>query len=276
MTDADEPRESEQGPARDIHSPRPARWRLRWETFERGAQVLAAVGAVATVIGVVVTFTEREDDPIASTSATPPASTANRHASSTPSSRGPRDEGLSVGDCLDDRTRVVRCDAPHSREVISVREECNEITLVQYLGGTPRVDIVLPNAYELPPPQSACVVNVPDTNATRSVKDVLLSDDDDAWRICIDHRTDRTAIPCSDPHTGEWVLLAPPSDAAVDCTTAAETYMGAPPQNFAGKLTVLVTRSANGPKCAISVLGRSLLTGSVRRLGTSSLPVVPE
>lgn len=272
--------------ARSPRTPRRVR-HASWEgnpSWRFFLQVLAALGVTATVVGAAATVISvtGENDPSFDTSV------------SKEESRQPSDEGaaasdnaddpapsspVQIGDCLDERLDVLDCSAVHAYEIVAL-ETCDDTAFIRYLGGDPAVDIVRAKGERLtlPTGRTVCVARGPMTGveSVGSVAGVLGTADGDAWRACADARTGLTDVPCSQPHTAEYVLLPSQSMSGVTCDDVAETYLGAPLDRFDGRLVVETDQRTDGIRCSVSTLGADLLGASIRGIGVSALPLVQE
>jgi hypothetical protein len=186
---------------------------------------------------------------------------------------------ISIGSCLA-YGHAVSCDAPHQSEVYSVNSACNMKDLVGYLGGTPDTDVlrstIAPITVKLQG-QTVCIVSIPSGAQTSgSVKQVLDTPGGDVWRRCLDNRYGRE-VPCSDPHTDEFVFsgLLSPSE-SLDCTDRASRYLMATVAGLSTQLTVRDARQGTTLQCLVEVLGENVLNSSVRRIGTNALPITPD
>jgi hypothetical protein len=250
----------------------PADSKSRWKV---AGEVIAALGGLAAVAALPLMIWPPNDD-----AGTVPSSPSGALTTAPPSVEGPRTGDTSatplfeVGDCFDaSLSSESRCDVEHAFEVFALGD-CSNASLISYLGGSPTVDIVraTPKGVDLAS-GSACVVAPPDGAASNSpAAGVLQEASDDAWRSCIDDRTDQQDVSCAALHTGEWVSTNPTTDDAVNCEELATRYLDAPPSRFTGRLQVGSSRGPAGPRCFVTVLGGDLLNGSLRNIGVSSLP----
>jgi hypothetical protein len=171
----------------------------------------------------------------------------------------------------------VPCDATHAAETFRATPACDEATLLAFLGGVPGRDVLLStvdsHAEQLPgtPTASICIVEVPAEVSSRSNQDVLLPRRWDAWRSCADMLGRET--PCSAPHKGETVYdgAATSAQADVDCLQRADDYLGGPYSRWSVELQL----RQSGERCVLETRGNNSLTGSLRRLGSRSLPLSP-
>lgn len=179
---------------------------------------------------------------------------------------------LAVGDCLDAAMQLSHCDAPHQAEVIDVGGACDHDILLTYLGGVPGDDVILSDVQpevEATDTGDVCVVRPPAGGDSRAAQDALLGPDHGAWRRCTDVLG--RELPCTQPHHDEVVVDSVPPGEAIDCASRATKYLGAPYPRHADDLRV----EQRGDECVLAARGDNVLTASVRRLGTSALPLEP-
>ena len=179
-----------------------------------------------------------------------------------------------------DRLPVDSCEVAHRYEVIDAAENCSAEVLIRYLGGDPTIEVLRATSEEVVIGNSnvqVCAVDGPTVDlSVRTVKNVLTTSGADGWRLCLDSRTNLDEISCAEPHTGEYVKPRLVSGAdAVDCVALAEGYMNAPYKRVGELLRVRTVRTASGPDCLVEVLGRNVLTASLRDLGVSAIPREP-
>jgi hypothetical protein len=197
-------------------------------------------------------------------------------SSSLPMSEPSEEPVLSItGRCFSG-PREVPCDTGHEFQVYS-EVPCTRESMVSFLGGAPSIEVLAPSVgpvqVELAA-QPVCAVSPPaDTSRAQSADGILQTSAGESWRRCIDDRTE-AEVPCSGPHTGEVVYEGiPPTGEDLDCVTRAERYLEAPLQRFSFQLSVETIEIDGHPGCIVVVLGANLLTGSIRSVGTSTLPI---
>ena len=249
--------------------------------FKSAGLIVGIAAGVVSLLGGVLAIVWH----YSSTGNTSPASesTGGVLASRTLGSRsGSEVSPVSIGACLSGSGIAVPCDAVHRFEVASeAGSPCMNSALISYLGGDPALDVILVNAetHVVSPNASACVLSSVDNHdRTGSVKDVLTTPDGDQWRRCIDDRLQRKDVPCSVPHTGEYVGFSAGSAPNVAaCEIAAEKYMATTMPQVSGQLDISALRTVNVnddlPRCLISVRGDNVLTSSLRRIGANALPL---
>lgn len=233
------------------------------------------IGGVATLIGVI------HSNQGGGSPSRPPTSAGVAQTplvSSGATSGAPRGvpAHFSIGTCLNGGHQSVSCDATHQSEIYAVSGPCDAKSLVQYMGGQYETDVLLslvsPTTLNLD--RAYCVVSTSGTQAASStVRDALDSSRGDAWRRCLDNRFSRETA-CSDPHTDEFVfsgVLQPTEH--LDCAARSTRYLGSALTAFGGQLTVRNAVQGNVQQCLVEVLGDNLLTRSVRRIGTATLPI---
>lgn len=272
MSEVPERGEVESTPSEQVPPSSAKRRRLAWKPISEG---LAAVAGLAGILALIFQIWPVHDEGQQGTTAvTTSASPAPEPGQETPTT-DTGTESVAPGDCLDaslgSRTR---CDAPHGYEVFA-SDGCDIATLIAHLGGDPAIDVIraLPERRQLTSGHPVCVVSPPEgAPGDIPAQGVLQGPLGDAWRSCIDDRTRRQDISCAEQHTGEWVSYEPALDGSVVCEEIAARYMNAPLSRFTGRLQIGTARETDGPRCFVTVLGGDLLHGSVRNIGTSSLP----
>ena len=208
----------------------------------------------------------------------PPASTSPSSASSNSESSPPTAGASAIatqgaapeGSCLDADNEATPCDAPHVSEVFDATGDCSVTSLLRYLGGKPDGDVLL-SSLEIASTDdhgaSLCTVSSPIGSLVGNNEDVLLSTAGDAWRRCLDELM--REIPCANEHKSEVIYDGISGGEAVDCARRADEYLDTPFAHRARDLELL----QNDRTCVISARGDNILTGSLRRLGTSALPL---
>jgi hypothetical protein len=188
-----------------------------------------------------------------------------------------------IGACLDSRRAAVPCTSAHRYEVVAApAPTCAAADAIQYLGGHPARDMLLaaPVTLSLPGQGTVCAIAGPNDETTYATARGALGGEGSArWRRCLDERVADDAVPCSRPHTGEFIgangVVAP--DAA-QCRAAAEVYMGLTLDRVSDRLAVAVVKTQRvndgRPRCFIRVLGNDLLTDTLRAIGARALPIV--
>lgn len=175
--------------------------------------------------------------------------------------------------CWSANRASIDCREPHRFERIPAEPSCELAAVVRFLGGT-AVDVVTAKAVAAP--GGACALqSVGDVSDT--ARDVLLTSSNASWRRCYDRRT-ATTVNCAQVHSGEYFATGSLRRATLaECLAAAETYLDQLPANVADDLVVNVLPVPSGTKdparCTIDARGNHLLTGTVRSLGSSPVPV---
>ena len=103
-----------------------------------------------------------------------------------------------------------------------------------------------------------------------SAMGALHEENHSAWRVCVDARVG-AEVPCTEPHTGEDVPLGDSAEGG-DCARAIQDYMSARLADLDGRLRVVSVHTDQGLRCRVEVTGADLLTGSLRNIGTRSIP----
>jgi hypothetical protein len=258
-------------------SPGPSSGSWRWLRKINEHPVIVSITALVPVLGLLVAIAAYRND-------VDIASRADDASGSSLSPRGPADTApetsatrveppaLSAGQCFDGSMQLGSCDLAHALEIVSLGGGCDIDDLLAYLGGVDGQDVLLssvvPELVPLPA-GDACTVRPPGSSNTHSARDALLGPEDDAWRRCED--VIGREVPCSEAHLAEVVLDGVPPGGSLDCSATAATYLDAPFARHSDDLS-LVQR---GEQCLVSARGNNELTGSVRRLGSRALPLVP-
>jgi serine/threonine protein kinase len=204
---------------------------------------------------------------------TPVSGTSSLSTSSTSSAAA----ALSPGTCVLASLAPASCDAQHAYEIYATGSQCTFDALLNYLGGVPGTDTLLPQIQGRAVSVGAtsyCVLQGPAAQGSGSARDVLDSSAGDAWRRCVDALRQAT-VACNAEHTAEYVYSASTATASVNCTDKASAYMNHAFADFASDLSVQKATSGTSIACVVSVRGGDVLTGSVRRLGTGALPLQP-
>jgi hypothetical protein len=266
----------QRGPLNDERPPPEPPW---WAT--RPAKwFYVAVGVATIVSGVTGLFGSpfTEDTPTGAVQPTQASVT-----SSVPlSTRGsPVSAAVQTGDCLDPSNRSVPCDAAHRYEVVAVpTAACSSGDAIQYLGGHVARDVLLvpPAVISLPDRRRACVIEDPGKGFySGTAKGVLRTAASARWRRCADELVDDTTVPCSAPHTAEFVGIDGLTADGAACKRAAEAYMGVGIDEVSDRLAVAVVPTRNvadgNPRCLVRVLGNAILTSTLRDVRAGTLPI---
>ncbi len=174
-----------------------------------------------------------------------------------------------VGACLDASSAIVACDGEHAAEAFSQSSECTHDALLEYLGGTPGLDVLRSNLEHeslVLNGEPLCIVRVP-PDSLHSNRDVLLSRAGDVWRRCHDQLSREVA--CSEPHVSETIFEQRTSREVLACADRANAYLGTTFDRHADDLELL----RDGKRCYLKARGENLLLESLRRLGSGALPV---
>ncbi|TYP87224.1 hypothetical protein BD833_107164 [Blastococcus xanthinilyticus] len=228
-----------------------------------GVVVFAA--AVATVL----TYVGNSDEASGGTGSPAPSSILSPPPAEAHASEPVHDTAPAVGSCLDSGDAPAPCDGPHAAEVFATGD-CSETALLTYLGGQSGQDVLRElSTASLPTGDTVvCTVTAPEgALAGGSHRDVLLSDAGDAWRRCVDHV--EREVGCAQPHVAEVVFDRRDTADPLDCARRADDYLGTPFATKSADLRVLQDEQ----RCLLAVRGDNILTGSLRRLGSQSLPL---
>ncbi|MBM7806401.1 serine/threonine-protein kinase [Geodermatophilus bullaregiensis] len=275
LPDGTGPPRSREVPTRDPATPtgsRPGRRSRR-----RAAALVAAVTVV--VVGVLVAVltvrdTPPRDDPPAAQPSTTGTSTSVED--SAPTSGGPTSgsggptsgTAPAVGACLDDGGAVTSCAVAHAAEVVATGGDCDEAALLAYLGGVPGQDVLreVDLGARVVGDTPVCVVGVPAGSPAGSAQDALLDRAGDVWRLCYDQVG--REVSCAEPHEQEVVAEGAAGE-TLDCRARASAYLDRPFDQFATQLRL----PEDATRCVVEVRGDNVLTASLRRLGSTALPV---
>ena len=245
------------------------------------------VYAIVPLVGVLAGSSSLKTSatPTASASLSPPATprivvTESRpQGHVTSSSPATTFQRLAVGTCLDAKIRVTLCTETHRLEVVSLPgSQCTDEALVTFLGGTPMVDllVVAPKLMRLSGGGDYCVTGpAPGIELAVAWKGSLLAVGPmaDAWRRCTSDADNDDRVPCSEPHTGEYMGLRSGSS---DCVNAFDQYARTQYSQDSDFLSLerVQPSGTSVPACLAGILGHNLLTASLRNIRTSALPII--
>jgi hypothetical protein len=244
-----------------------------------GYKIVGILAALVVVGGVVVGLAHvhksRSGQPSHTISTGAPSASSRRSDISRSSDAVP-----TVGTCLDSASRSVSCDVSHQSEVYSTGPACQVSALLAYLGGIADVDVLSPS---IQPSSvrygqtSLCVVRIPAlVTIPMSARDVLVGEAGDVWRRCLISDFANREVPCSQPHTDEFVFSGQlKAGEPLDCGARATQYLGSEFSNHSDTLTVVSATQGQLSQCLVQVLGDNWLTRSVRRLGQAAVPISP-
>lgn len=242
--------------------------------------LLVLAGIFASIAGLIVSltgspFTSASDSAGRDSQAPSPSTSTPATSRSHPRTTPPGDE------CLTAELAGAPCTSLHRYEIVTGGASCTREDLVRHLGGHPAREVLLvaPKTLNLRG-RSVCVTVDPGGDTARPAAGVLASSDSARWRRCVDERVGLDNVPCSMPHTGEFVGAegnAAPDGAA--CRAAAETYMELALDRVSDRLAVAVIPARDvhdqAPRCLVRLLGEgSVLTDTLRRIGVNALPIV--
>ncbi|MGY1749264.1 hypothetical protein [Modestobacter sp. SYSU DS0511] len=249
------------------------RWLNAWSNNPFAKALMSATlfaAAVATVLTYVQASGEANGGGTASPTASSSSSVAPPAPSGTTTAEDPAPPPVPVvGSCVDTDGALAACDGPHAGEVFAT-DDCSEEALLAHLGGQPGRDVLreLPTASRSIGGTTVCTVAAPDGARTDgSHRDVLLRAEGDAWRRCQNQL--QREVGCAQPHVAEVVFERGNAADPLDCARRADDYLGTPFASKSADLQLLQDER----RCLIAVRGDNVLTGSLRRLGSSSLPL---
>jgi hypothetical protein len=186
---------------------------------------------------------------------------------------------LAVGSCLTGDGAPVSCNAEHALQVVSPPgESCAQEDLVHFLRGVPGIDLLItsPEVLENATASSPCIVALPEGVSHAVSWKGRLPDDPmaDSWRRCADRDSGDDRVPCSAPHSGEYIGLGPNES---DCVSAFQRYAQIRFEDLAGQLSLSRVQlfGESSQSCLVSVLGANKLSKSIRNLRTGTLPLIP-
>lgn len=177
-------------------------------------------------------------------------------------------------DCRLDNGSGVDCQLAHRYEVY--HGTCDDEGLVSWLGGRPDIDI--PRGAVRGLGDGQCLADL-----KASVKGMagngFARENDSLLRRCFDGRT-ASVVPCSEPHTGEYVAADVDGIATDgDCAKAARSYLDVAIAQRSDELRVRAIKSppqdGARARCMIEVIGSQRLDRTVRNLRNSQLHWVP-
>jgi hypothetical protein len=242
--------------------------------------LMPVAGAAASIWA--VTGGSRDPSP-AGRASDPPVSTAPPSVGDGDPNRRQRDDEAArrpvQGDCLADDGSLAPCTAVHRYELLGTPgEDCDADAALAHLGGRSDVDVLLvgPEQVALSGGGQACALGDPEGQAlTGPLADAFVRGTGARWRWCSDARSGRD-VPCSEPHTAEYVGTAAPAPDLLGCQAAAEDYLEARFARVADRLTVTVVPAQPGsqrPTCSVNARGTQVLTDTLRGIGAEALPL---
>lgn len=254
----------------------------RWATssiLTASALVFTVLAGLAAIVALGLQIADRASVTAPGPSAPAPAGSGVGPTAPIPSSDRPApspsvpvvSNAAPAAACLDDGYRIVDCREPHRLE--KFEGSCSTDGMLAYMSGRVGTDVVLATVR---PWSGACLLENP-VEVAETAADALAGGGDDAWRRCLDDVQGRL-VPCSEDHTGEYLATGRARKASLEeCQVAAEAYMRQTLAGVADQLTVRVVAEVdpdpNAPRCLIAVRGTQPLTGSVRDLGVSPVPI---
>ncbi|WP_133753983.1 hypothetical protein ACF3NT_05375 [Naumannella halotolerans] len=137
---------------------------------------------------------------------------------------------------------------------------CSIGSATEFLGGTAGIDVLVPEV-QVETIGETCVLTVPMEAVAGTAAGVLDTDQDAAWRACTNAHAGKLVVPCSEPHTGEFVGwdLSSGSTPLERCNTAAATYLGADPGPLDDRIRVTIEPDADTPTpCLLSTTRTNL------------------
>jgi hypothetical protein len=248
----------------------------------KGATILGFALALLVAFGVIAYLrasigSTRIDNTVRSTSRGLPeqsaSSTSIRSSSATASPIG-------IGSCLSSDATQVSCSTAHSFEIYAQSKPCASQDLLKYLGGSPGVDTISPLIQTLAMrfgDSDWCVVKIPAGSATMTVARSLDGADGATWRRCLDDRYGDREVLCSQPHTTEVAFSGSvAASQTLDCVSRASMYLDADVSSSPSQLSISKATQGKLSICLLRVRGENYLVGSIRRLGTETLPIFPD
>jgi hypothetical protein len=217
--------------------------------------------------------------PAVSTASSLPSGSGPQEAAAPESSNGRLQstggKSAGVGQCLSESGDATACDAPHHAEIFAAAGDCTPRALTEYAGGIFTVDVLRGDLAISPVDGvNGCTVIVP-AQVEGSIRGAMEGKDHAALRQCHNRLTGKD-VSCDQEHTAEVVFLNPdrgPEEAV--CTEKADEYMGGSFSRHSAKLEVLASSSGQTVICSLQAKGNNKLSGSLRHLGTTALPLQP-
>jgi hypothetical protein len=251
----------------------------------RALKTAIAIGEIAGLITLIVGGTRAVihhlsgDDPSGrpSSSVSVPAPTGPSTGGPQPQPSTPTAAGTTAAGgprCWTAARAVIDCRETHRFEEIPPASTCDQAAVIGYLGGLATLDVLIARAAAVP--GGGCSVD-PGRDLRGSAKDVLRSGTAAAWRRCFDGTTHKN-VPCSVPHTGEYLATGSLRRATDDeCLLAAVTYLDQTPGNLSDDLAIhpleVKSGTPDSARCTIDARGNHQLTTSVRNLGPGRVPL---
>lgn len=243
----------------------------QWATI-----IVAPFVILGAILAILPLVNQPPSAPNDSASQTQPSSDARRNPTPTANDEavaGGLEPGICLSDSRSDATRV-SCQLHHTTEVFATSGECNETSLITYLGGNPSIDILRNDLKIGPLSDGACAVTFPSTlTATTSIQGALARDQSAMLRQCVNDITGAD-VDCGEKHTSEVIAIFDKTESSVvDCDQVAAIYMGISPADLFKILKVDLESTSDGFRCVVTAKGGNQLTDTLRMLGTSSPPI---
>ncbi len=243
--------------------------KIRWN-------VIASICAVLTVVWGVFIYFVPPGGGVTTTagssgSTTVPSPTLAAATPPLPETEPPTPQG--IGTCLG-VSGPVACDLEHRREVISTTPAtCGPSELASYLGGTAGGD-PLRSSISVSASDGRCVVTFP-ASVQQSMRGALQRAEGAFLRLCYDNRSGTPLeVGCHDPHTHEVVRVDDPgAGSAPGCDAAAATFIDATHDSWGMDLMAAPTTIDGRRACLVRPRGDRVLTSTLRRVGTHTLPL---
>ena len=228
------------------------------------------ISVVATIIGVLIAISETDQSKSSTTEGSGTVVETTAPASS---------KEIQVGMCLSATSpniSPISCQVPHSAEVFAKFGSCDKSTLITYLGGNSSIDIIRNDLIIHEEADGYCFVMFPPPLFLEtSIQGALASSESARLRQCIDE-VNGVEVNCQDKHTAEVVAIVDASEIQlIDCQDKATAYINRNPDALRTQLTVKKENTDIGFRCIIAAKTSNQLTGTLRLLGNSSVPISP-
>lgn len=185
---------------------------------------------------------------------------------------------VTVGACLA-ADQIVACDQSHDSEVIerdsAVR--CDRAALFGYLGGSAGIDVLHPGIQVARKPvrgREVCLATV-GAPIEATMRDAFTRSDHEQWRWCLETKRRQVTVDCTAPHDAEVTAVRASTEPIIDCRGAATVYTGTNWRNLEKALTAKTSKQNGQNLCFLESLGDTQIHGSLRGVGTRSLPIEP-
>lgn len=234
-----------------------------------GAAAAVVSAAIAATGGLAGTPSEEQKPPEVNGSPSPSASHEIPSEATTASGQA------STVRCWSAAGEMVRCSAPHNIEIVDIDPtECNQRSLVAYMGGNPDLDVTWVSARAQSSDDEELCIAVAQREWSMPLDSALVAPDADVLRWCIDERLTSQSVGCDVEHTAELMGPAAPELELETCLEVAAQYTDVATGRLDERLQVQVRPTSDDRQvCAIAVTGGDRLDGSLRLIASSAIPL---